>query len=262
MTPMPDVALPKNLFKARLKSGEQQFGAWHSLGSALDAEVLAAAGYDWVLIDSEHGPMEVYDVLARLQALSGYTDCAPVVRISTLDTALIKRHLDQGAQTLMVPMINSAQEARDAVAAMRFAPEGTRGLNGISRATRFGAVSNYAARAAEELCLIVQVESQAALAQIEEIAQVPGVDAVFIGPADLAADMGYAADLGAPQVRAAVLDGIARLKALGVPSGIVTLDEAALRDYIAAGTRFTALGIDAAWLMRAARDALGRFKTA
>jgi len=252
--------IPHNLFKRRLREGGQQFGAWHTMGGGQQAELLAAAGYDWVLIDSEHGAMEVTDVLPALQALSGYATCAPVVRIAENDTALIKRHLDQGAQTLMVPMVHSAQAARAAVAAMRYAPEGARGMNGITRASRFGAVSDYVAQAASELCLIVQIESRAGMDALEEIAAVPGVDAVFIGPADLAADMGYPGNLAAPEVEAAVLDGFARLKALDMPSGIITLDEAALRRYIAAGSRFTALGIDAAWLMTAARASLARFQ--
>lgn len=182
-----------------------------------------------------------------------------MVRICELNTALIKRHLDQGAQSLMVPMINSAEEARVAVAAMRFAPEGTRGYNTATRAARYGAIANYGERAKDELCLIVQIETRAALDAIDEIAMVEGVDSVFIGPADLAADMGYPGQMEAPEVQAAVMGAIARLRALGVPSGIVTTDEAMLQRAVAEGTRFTALSIDAVMMMHAAKDRLARF---
>lgn len=252
--------IPVNLFKQALKEGRQQFGAWHTMGGGLQAELLAAAGYDWVLIDGEHGAMEVTEMLPALQALAGYPNCSPVVRVVENDTALIKRVLDLGAQTLMVPMINSAEEAHAAAAAMHFAPRGVRGMNGLTRAGRFGEIKDFAAQASDALCLVVQIETKAGLDNLEEIAQVPGVDAVFIGPADLAADMGYPGQLDAPEVEAAIQSGFARLAALGVPAGILTLDEAALNRYIAAGSRFTALGIDVAWLMQAAKDTLSRFK--
>jgi 4-hydroxy-2-oxoheptanedioate aldolase len=252
--------LPVNRFKKTLKEGKQQYGAWHTMGGGLQAEILVAAGYDWILIDSEHGVMEVADIVPALQALTGFPDCAPVVRVAENDAALIKRHLDQGAQTIMVPMINSAEEARAAVAAMRFAPQGVRGMNGVTRASRFGAIKDYVARAHEELCLIVQIESVAGMEALEEIAAVPEVDAIFIGPADLAADMGFPGNTAAPEVEAAVLDCFVRLDKVGMPAGILTLNDETLKRYIEAGSRFTALGIDGVWLLKIAREVLGRFR--
>lgn len=252
--------LPVNRFKQALKEGRQQWGVWQTFGGPDMTELLTAAGYDWVLIDGEHGAFDVPEVRPCLQVVAGYPACSAVVRVCELNIALIKRHLDQGAQTLMVPMINSAEEARAAVSAMRFAPEGVRGYNSATRAGRYGAIAEYGAKAKDELCLIVQIETRAALEALEEIATVEGVDAVFIGPADLAADLGYPGNLAAPEVQAAVEGAIARLKALGVPSGIVTVDETLLERSIATGTRFTALGIDAVMMMQASQGLLSRFR--
>ncbi|SFK07476.1 HpcH/HpaI aldolase family protein [Celeribacter neptunius] len=254
--------LPVNRFKQALKDGRMQWGIWQTFGGPDMAELLAASGYDWVLIDGEHGAFDVGEIRPCLQAVAGYPDCSPVVRLCELDTALIKRNLDQGAQTLMVPMINTAAEARAAVSAMRFAPEGTRGFNSATRAGRYGAIADYGTRAKDELCLIVQLESRAALGNLEEIAAVEGVDAVFIGPADLAADMGYPGNLAAPEVQDAVEDAIARLKALGMPAGIFTLDPEMQRRAIAAGASFNALGLDALMLMQAAQARLAQFRGA
>lgn len=252
--------IPKNLFKQRLKSGQQQFGVWNGIGSSLVAELLAASGYDWIVIDTEHGAMEVADVLPSLQAIAGYPGASAVVRPAINDWVLIKRHLDQGAQTLMIPYVQSAEEARAAVNAMRYPPRGVRGVAGVTRASRFGMVEGYSTRAEAELCLIVQVETRAALDRLEEIAQVDGVDGVFIGPADLAASLGHPGDSGHHEVVAAIEGAIARLKAVGVPSGILTLDLAFARRCIELGTSFTALSIDMALMARSARDLLAAFR--
>ena len=244
---------PINPFKSRLARGTQQLGLWMTLQGSATAEALATCGYDWLLIDTEHAPMELADVLPALQAVAAYPDVAPVVRLVENDTALIKKALDIGAQTLMIPYVQTAEEARAAVAAMRYAPRGLRGSAGATRATRYGLVENYAQIAEEELCLIVQVETIAAMDHLEDIASVDGVDAVFIGPADLACSMGHAGNPSHPEVKAVVLDAMARLKARGVPSGILTLDEAFTTECIAAGTRFTALSIDVMLMVEAAR---------
>ncbi len=250
---------PTNLFKAAIHAGRQQIGIWCTVGGPVIVEQLAVAGFDWVLIDTEHSPLEPVDVLPALQAVAGYPGVSAVVRPVTNDTALIKRYLDMGAQTLLIPYVESADEARAAVAAMRYAPRGVRGMAGIMRATRYGRVKDYATRAEEQLCLLVQVESARALADIEAIATVDGVDGVFIGPADLAASLGHPGNAGHPDVVAAIEGAIATLKRLGVPAGILSLDDDFNRRCMDLGTVFTAVGVDLALLDRAVRDLAARF---
>ena len=232
---------PTNRFKARLALGEQQIGIWNSIGQSTVAEMLATAGYDWIVLDTEHSPTEVTDVLPSLQAIAGYPGASAVVRPAWNDTVLIKRHLDQGAQSLIIPYVQSAAEAASAVAATRYPPLGMRGVAGITRASRFGSVEDYAKVAHEEICVIVQIETQAGLDNLEAIAGVEGVDGVFIGPADLAASLGYPGDTKNPAVQSAIRDALARLKAVGTPSGILALDAEFIANAIDWGTRFTAV---------------------
>lgn len=245
--------LPRNRFKAALKDGRHQLGVWSGLGGTVAPEVLAVAGFDWIVLDTEHAPIEVAEVLPALQALAAYPGSSAVVRPAINDPVLIKRHLDQGAQTLVIPYVQSAAEARAAVAAMRYPPRGIRGVAGVTRASRFGTVKDYATRAEEELCLIVQVETAQALAALEEIASVEGVDGVFIGPADLAASMGHPGAAGHPEVVAAIEGAIGRLKTLAVPAGILSMDPAFARRCMALGTAFTAVGVDVGILVAGAR---------
>lgn len=244
---------PENRLKRALADGRRQFGIWHTMAGSVGAELLASIGYDWVLVDTEHAVIEVGEVLACLQAIAAYPEVSAVVRVADNDTALIKRHLDQGAQSIMVPNVRSLDEARRAVAAMHYGPRGVRGAAGLTRATRFGSVEAYATRASDELCLIVQIESVEGLAALEEIAALEGVDAVFIGPADLAASMGYPGQPGAPEVKAAIREAFARLAAVGTPSGILTLERSFLDESLALGAQLTAVGIDMALLIDAAR---------
>lgn len=252
--------LPKNRFKAALKAGRHQLGLWNAIGGPTVPEMLAGCGYDWVVLDTEHAPVEVTEVLPALQAFAAYPDCAPVVRPALNDTMLIKRHLDQGALTLLLPYVQSAGEAKAAVAAMTYPPNGLRGVAGLTRASRFGLVDRYTARAEEELCLLVQVETRAALDRLEEIASVAGVDGVFIGPSDLAASLGHPGSPGHPEVVAAIEDALGRLKRLGVPSGILALDKSFARRCIELGTAFTAVGVDLALLANGARALAGEFR--
>jgi len=238
-----DMNLPRNTFKHALAEGRQQIGLWCSLPDAYCTEIVAASGFDWILLDTEHSPADPLTVLAQLQAAAPYPVSA-VVRPVNNDTALIKRFLDNGAQTLMIPYVQNAEQARAIVDAMRYAPRGIRGMAGITRATRFGRVTDYATRAEEELCLIVQVETAEAITQIEKICAVDGVDAVFIGPADLAASMGYPGQPGHPEVVCLIERTIKKLKELGKPSGILTTDTAFATRCIELGTTFTAVGLD------------------
>jgi 4-hydroxy-2-oxoheptanedioate aldolase len=251
---------PENLFKKRLAEGVQQLGIWMTIPGNSTAELLATCGYDWMLIDTEHSPIAVNEVLPALQALAAYPAVSPVVRVVQNDTALIKRLLDLGAQSLMIPYVQTADEAAAAVQAMRYGPRGIRGMAGLTRATRFGQIEGYAANASDELCLVVQVETIGALERIEEIAGVDGVDAVFIGPADLAASMGYPGEASHPEVKQAIRDALARLRTIGKPSGILTLDLEFLRECISLGTRFTAIAVDMALLLDAAKERASAFR--
>ena len=235
---------PENRFKTRLKNGESQIGIWNSMGNSVATEILAGAGFDWVLIDTEHAPLEVTGVYPLLQIMEAYPETAAVVRPAINDPVLIKRHLDQGAQTLLIPYVESPEEAKQAVEAMRYPPHGMRGVSGVSRASRFGRVDDYLKTAEEQLCLIVQAETKKALDQLEEIAAVDGVDAVFIGPADLSASLGYPGEPGHPEVVEIILEAIARLQKVGVPAGILTTDQALARKFHDAGMLFTAVETD------------------
>lgn len=244
--------LPKNTFKAALREGRTQIGIWCSLPGANHAEALAGCGFDWMLIDTEHSTVDLTTVQAMLAAAEPYPTHA-AVRPGWNDAVEIKRILDAGALTILVPYVQNAAEAAQAVSNVRYPPHGTRGVAGITRASRYGLVANYNARANDEICLLVQVETAEALGNIEAIAAVPGVDGIFIGPADLAASMGHPGNAGHPDVKAAILDGIRRIRAAGKPAGILSLDPAFLREAAAAGSVFTAVDVDQAVLLRGAR---------
>jgi 4-hydroxy-2-oxoheptanedioate aldolase len=250
---------PKNLFKAALKSGQHQLGIWNTLGGNTVPELLAGAGFDWVLVDCEHSAVETIEVLPALQAIAAYPQVSAVVRPAENSPVLFKRLLDMGAQTLLVPYVQSAKEAEVAVAAMRYGPRGIRGMAGMTRATRYGQVDNYFQEVEDELCLLVQVETIAGLEALEAIAKTDGVDGVFIGPADLSASMGLPGQTSHPKVRAAIDQAIEQLQSLGVPSGILTLDTAESASFINQGTNFTAVGVDLALLANAVADLRQRF---
>ena len=251
--------LPKNRFKARLRAGEQQIGLWNSITGGIVSEALAGAGFDWLVIDTEHSLTDVPDTLGMMQAMAAYP-VSPVVRPAANDAVLIKRVLDLGAQTLVIPYVQNVDEAQAAVSAMRYPPHGIRGVAGLTRAGRFGAVQGYTARAEEELCLIVQVETAEALAQIEAIAAVDGVDGLFIGPSDLAASMGHPGAPGHPEVVAAIEDAIRRIVAAGKAAGVLTLDATFARRCIQLGTTFTAVGMDIQLLVQGARKLAADFR--
>ena len=251
--------LPVNEFKRGLAHGAQQLGLWCSLPGGYVTEAVAGAGFDWLLLDTEHSPGDPLTVLSQLQATAAYPVSA-VVRPASNDTVLIKRFLDLGAQTLLIPYVQNAHEAEQAVAAMRYPPDGLRGVSGVTRATRFGRITSYAKRAYDELCLLVQIETREALDQLEAIAAVPGVDGVFIGPADLAASFGHVGEPGHPDVKNAVESAIHRILACKKPAGILTPDGAFAKRCIELGTTFTAVGVDAAILARGSESLLKQFR--
>jgi 4-hydroxy-2-oxoheptanedioate aldolase len=223
-------------------------------------EIVAGSGFDWLLLDTEHSPADPVSMLSLLQAVASY-DVAPVVRPAFNDTVLIKRLLDIGAQTLLIPFVQSAEEARRAVAAMRYPPHGIRGYSGATRANRFGRAKDYATRAAEELCLLVQVETQTALDAVEEIAAVDGVDGIFIGPSDLAASLGHVGAPGHPEVKAAIEGAITRCVTAGKPVGLLSVDEIFARRAIALGSAYTAVGVDATILARTSENLAAKFRS-
>jgi 4-hydroxy-2-oxoheptanedioate aldolase len=243
--------MPPNPFKQALREGRQQLGLWCSIPDSGVAEMLAGCGYDWILIDTEHSAMDATTVLPLLQGMAPYP-VHPIVRPSSLNVAEIKKLLDIGAQSLLVPYVQSAEEARLAAAAVDYPPGGMRGVAGITRASRYGTVEGYHKNARDGICLLVQVETAQALDALEDIAAVPGVDGIFIGPADLGASLGYPGQPGHPEVRARVLDGIRRIRAAGLPAGVLTLDQGFTGECIDAGTLFTAVDVDAAILRNGA----------
>ena len=223
------------------------------------AEIIAHAGFDWLLLDTEHSPNELPDLLGQLQAASGGT-AAPVVRAAWNDAVLIKRILDVGAPSILLPYVQSADEARRAVASVRYPPRGVRGVSAASRASRFGRTQDYLQQADEQICLLVQVETGAALEQLEAISRVEGVDGVFIGPADLSASLGHLGDLQHPETQGALREAGRRLAQLGKPAGILAVCEADARRYIDWGYSFVAVGIDTTLLVRSTDALVQTFK--
>lgn len=246
--------LPPNRFKRDL-GRRQMLGIFATLASPTLTEMLAEVGFDWIIIDTEHSPNEAGDVVAQLQAMAA-TSTSAIVRPAWSDMVLVKRLLDFGAQTLLFPYVQSVAEAERAVSYTRYPTRGVRGVSGGSRGSRYGLATDYFARVEAEICVIVQIETAEALADIEAIASVDGVDAVFIGPADLAASMGHLGDMQHPDVQAAIDDGFRRLRAIGKPAGYLTTSEAEARQRIADGVAMVGIGTDAMIVARGSRALL------
>lgn len=252
---------PVNRFKAALAAGQMQYGCWAGFADPYPTEVMATAGFDWLVIDGEHAPNDIRSIMAQLQVLEGKPDSHPVVRLPMGEAWLIKQALDIGAQTLLIPMVESAEQARDLVRAMRYPPEGIRGSGAaLARASHFAAIPDYISTANAQLCLLVQVETVKGMDALNEILQIEGVDGVFIGPSDLAADMGFRGDSAQPAVRDAIKDALGRIKASDKAAGILALDHDTAQDYRDWGAQFLAVGIDVVMLARAARDLAARWK--
>ncbi|VVE90001.1 4-hydroxy-2-oxoheptanedioate aldolase [Pandoraea bronchicola] len=250
---------PPNIFKQAIARGERQVGLWLGLATPYAAELCAGSGFDWLVIDGEHAPNDLRTMLATLQAVAPYPT-HPVVRLPQGDATLIKQVLEIGATTLLVPMVESAAMARALVSAMRYPPQGTRGVgSGLARSSRWNRYENYLHAANETTCLLAQVETADALAQVDDIAAVDGVDGVFIGPADLAASMGYLGQATHPEVRKAIEDGIARIRRAGKAAGILCVDEALAHHYLDLGVTFIAVGIDTTLLASASRSLAAKF---
>ena len=251
---------PENVFKKNL-GHKQQLGIWSTLGAASVAELLLNCGFDWVLIDTEHSPNELPGVIEHLRVAQA-AGVPAVVRPPWNDPVLVKRLMDQGAQSLLFPYVQNASEAAAAVSSTRFPPHGNRGVSGNSRGAGYGIWPDYFKRYVDEVCVAVQIETVEALDQLEEIATVPGVDAVFIGPADLAAAMGHLGNAQHPIVQSAIDSAFARLKALKKPSGYLTTSESEVERRIAQGIDFVSVSTDSALLSRAASGLLQRLRKA
>jgi len=252
--------LPQNHFKRALKAGAPQIGLWSSLSSNYSVEVIAGAGFDWILLDTEHSPADLENLLTQLQAAAPYP-AHPVVRVPWNDMVTMKRVLDIGAQSLLVPYVSTAEEASKAVSYTRYPPAGVRGVAGTTRATRFGRVKDYAKRAHEEICVLVQVETEAALDNIEAICAIDGIDGVFIGPADLHASMGHTGEIANPKVKPLIDQAIRRIRKCGSAPGILTPHEADARHWLECGALFVAVGADVGILARGAEALAAKFKS-
>ena len=254
--------LPANAFKAALRSGRPQIGLWLGLADAYVSELVASTGFDWLAIDAEHAPNDPRSVLAQLQALAPYPVQA-VVRTPSGDPTLLKQYLDIGAQTLLVPMVESAEQAARIVAATRYPPTGIRGVgSALARASRWNQVDDYVHSCVEEICVVVQVESVAGLDNLPAIAATEGVDGVFFGPADLAASLGLLGKTADARVQDAITRGIETVRTAGKAAGVLSAEPAIAHKYLSSGALFVAVGIDTTLLVRAARELRAAFTDA
>jgi 4-hydroxy-2-oxoheptanedioate aldolase len=251
--------LPANTFKRALRQGKPQIGLWVGLADAYVAELLATVGFDCLVIDAEHAPNDPRSVLAQLQAMAPYP-VHPIVRPVCGTVELIKQYLDIGAQTLIIPMVETAEQARQMVAATRYPTRGVRGVgSALARSSRWNQIDGYLHGSDEEMCVLVQVESASALTHLGAIAAVDGVDGVFFGPADLAASMGLLGKPSDPAVRAAILQGIATVSKAGKAAGTLTSDRRLAREYLDHGALFVAVGVDTTILVTAAKELAAEF---
>jgi len=238
----------QNKLKTALAAGQSLHGIWMSLSSPIVAEIVGDAGFDWVLVDCEHAPNDLPALREQLQAMRG-SDSSLLARPQWNDMVLIKQFMDVGVQNFIIPYIQNPQEARDAVAATRYPPEGVRGVAGSSRASNFGRNKTYLKESNDAVTVIVQVETMEAMNELEAIAQVPGVDGVFIGPADLSASMGHLGDIEHSEAQAAIRDAAKRLKVIGVPSATLAFDPDVAERYIGYGYQMVCIGSDQSCLM-------------
>ena len=251
--------LPLNPFKRGLKAGQTQIGLWSHLCSPIATEILSNCGYEWLLLDMEHSPNDLSEILAQLHAMQG-GGATPVVRPPWLDMVLFKRLLDIGVLNLLVPYIQTEEEARQAVAYTRYPPHGVRGYAGAPRASHYGRVKDYAKRSAEEIGVLVQVETLQGLQNLEAIARVDGIDGVFIGPGDLSAALGHLGNPKHPEVLRVIDEAIATIRRCGKAPGILTGDEALAQHYMTQGYLFVAVGADQNVLRDQAAALRQRFK--
>jgi 4-hydroxy-2-oxoheptanedioate aldolase len=251
---------PVNTFKQRLRDGERLIGCWLGFADGYAAELMGTAGFDWLVVDGEHAPNDIRSLRNQLVGLATSTS-HPVVRVPVGEDWILKQVLDIGAQTVLVPMVESGAQAEALVRAVRYAPDGVRGMGAaLARASAFSTVTDYVTTANDQICLLVQVETRAGIDALGDILAVEGVDGVFIGPADLSADMGFPGNAGAPEVHATIIDALARIRAAGKAPGILSTSDAVTESYRDAGAQFHAVAIDVLLLAKAAREMAAKWK--
>ena len=253
--------MPRNRFRTALESGRTQYGVWLGIPDPSAAEIMAGAGFDWLLIDHEHGAFELHDVLSHLQVMAAY-DVAPIVRPADGDPTLLKKLCDLGAQSFIVPMIDTPEQAAAVVRAVSYPPDGIRGMGtSLARAARWNAIPGYVGQANDEMLVVVQAETVTAIDNLESIANTPGIDGVFIGPSDLSASMGHVGNVAHPEVVDTIDKALKIIRAAGKHAGILCLDEAMVGHYEEAGASFVGVGVDTLLLGNAARRLATRFKS-
>jgi 4-hydroxy-2-oxoheptanedioate aldolase len=246
--------LTKNKFKAALQGDQTLWGLWLGLANTSCAEISASAGFDWLLIDGEHGPFELQTMQHHLQAIAAY-EVSPIIRVEEGRTALIKRVLDIGAQTILVPMVDTAEQARELVLDVNYPPAGRRGMGtALARAARWNRIPGYSKIANQEICLIIQVETVEAMQNLQEIAAVEGIDGIFIGPTDLSASMGHIGNADHPDVVAAIEQGIETINKSGKAAGLLSVNINAARHYESKGAKFIGVGVDTLLLANATKQ--------
>lgn len=251
---------PLNRFKKALAEGETLYGCWMSMAEGYAAEIMGHAGFDWLLIDGEHSPNDIRSIKDQIVALKG-SDSHPVVRVPVGETWVIKQALDVGAQTILVPMVDTAEQAQDLVRACRYPSAGTRGVGyAVGRVSDFGQMENYGPTANDQISLLVQVETRTGLDNLDTILAVEGVDGVFIGPADLSASLGYLGQTMHPDMQATILSALKRISDSGKAAGILTSDEGMIQASLDAGARFVAVAMDIALLLNNAKIAAAKWK--
>jgi 4-hydroxy-2-oxoheptanedioate aldolase len=252
--------MPRNNFKRAINEGRTQLGAWLVSGAPSTAEALGCAGYDFLVVDMEHTPVDTPEMVEMLRTIAG-TPAQAMVRLVWNDTVWLKRVLDGGAQTVLLPFVQTAEEAKRAVAATRYPPDGIRGVAGSHRGSRFGTVPDYLKNAAQELCVMVQIETVQGLTNLAAIAAVPGVDSIFIGPSDLAASMGFLGDVGNPAVQEKLKDAAKQLRQIGKPCGILGMNPDMTAKFIEYGYNWVAIGSDMGFMVGRAQEVLGKAKS-
>ncbi len=250
----------KNIFKERLHAGDDLYGIWNGIPDTYVAEICAGAGFDWILIDAEHGPFDLKSILANMQAINQF-EVPSIVRIPKSDPTLIKQLLDLGVQTMMVPMVESADQASLLVKAMRYPPDGMRGIGTAQgRAAQWNREADYLNEADGEMCLILQVESMKGVEALDQILQVDGVDVVFIGPADLAASMGFRGESNRDEVVSLVVECMRKIEAAGKYSGVFTTSRSVIQTYKRAGVNMIGVGLDSLSLAEATKELADSYK--
>lgn len=251
---------PHNPFKAALKKGETVFGCWLGLADTFSTELMGTAGFDWLVIDAEHGPNDLRSILSQLQVLEA-SDSHAVVRVPVGETYMMKQVLDAGAQTVLVPMVDSAEQALQLVRDVTYPPHGDRGVGyALTRASRFSQITDYGTTADAQVCLLVQVESVKGIAALDDILKIDGIDGVFIGPADLAADMGHMGNALHADVQAVIMDALRRIRAAGKAPGILSTHDHVTEAALEAGAQFVAVGADILLLTQSAQALCKRWK--